>query len=104
MESRLKHTLELGAKCVEIVILRGEGDLCKSQVTAQASASCSNVSATYSDVSATCSDISASYRDTSASYNDGSASLALPQQEPQDSGGRGAIAKEDLTKKVHLEE
>ncbi|NXQ38899.1 DTX3L ligase, partial [Catharus fuscescens] len=60
VESRPKHTLELGAECVEIVILTGEGDLGKNQVTAEASASSSNVSATYSNISATYNDISAS--------------------------------------------
>ncbi|NWH99135.1 DTX3L ligase, partial [Tichodroma muraria] len=73
VESRKKHILELGAKCLEIVILPGEGDPGKSQVTAQAS----------------------------TSY-DVAASPPLPQQEQRDNGGYGATAKEDLTKKIFL--
>lgn len=76
MESRTKHTLELGARCLEIVILSGEGEPGKSRAAAQAS----------------------------ASYNKVAASPSLPQQEQRDSGGYGATAKEDLTKKVHQEE
>ncbi|NXH63327.1 DTX3L ligase, partial [Rhabdornis inornatus] len=74
VESRTKHTLQLGAKCVEIVILPGEGDLGQSRVTAQASASSSDIAA----------------------------SPALPQQERRDNGGHEATAKEDLTKKIFL--
>ncbi|NWS86152.1 DTX3L ligase, partial [Toxostoma redivivum] len=74
VESRTKHTLELGAKCLEIVILPGEGDPGQSWVTAQASASSSDIAA----------------------------SPVLPQQEQQDNGGHGATAKEDLTKKIFL--
>ncbi|NXA66177.1 DTX3L ligase, partial [Mohoua ochrocephala] len=74
VESRTKHILELGAKCLEIVILPGEGDPGKSQVTAQAS----------------------------ASYDDTAASPSLPQQEQWDNDGRGATAKEVLTKKIFL--
>ncbi|NXS31107.1 DTX3L ligase, partial [Pomatostomus ruficeps] len=74
VESRTKHILELGAKCLEIVILPGEGDLCKSQVTAQAS----------------------------ASHDDVTARASLPQQEQQDNDGHGATAKEVLTKKIFL--
>uniref|UniRef100_A0A8C3R8Q1 E3 ubiquitin-protein ligase n=1 Tax=Cyanoderma ruficeps TaxID=181631 RepID=A0A8C3R8Q1_9PASS len=74
VESRKKHVLELGAESLEIVILPGEGDLGKSQVPAQAS----------------------------ASHNSIDASPSLPQQEPWDSGGYGATAQEDLTKKIFL--
>ncbi|NXJ23473.1 DTX3L ligase, partial [Dicrurus megarhynchus] len=74
VEARTKHTLELGAKCLEIVILPGEGDPGKSQVTAQAS----------------------------ASYDDVAASPSLPQQEQRDNDGHGATAKELLTKKIFL--
>ncbi|NWT07826.1 DTX3L ligase, partial [Vireo altiloquus] len=73
VESRTKHVLELGARCLEIVILPGEGDLGKSQVTAQAS----------------------------ASY-DVAASPSLPQQEQRDKDDHGATAKEVLTKKIFL--
>ncbi|NXH94954.1 DTX3L ligase, partial [Pachycephala philippinensis] len=73
VESRTKHVLELGEKCLEIVILPGEGDPGKSQVTAQAS----------------------------ASY-DVAASPSLPQQEQRDNDGHGATAKEVLTKKIFL--
>lgn len=76
MESRTKHTLELGAKSLEIVILPGEGDTGKGRVPVQASASHNNVTA----------------------------SPSLPQQEQRDNDGCGATAKEDLTKKVHQEE
>lgn len=76
MEARSKHTLELGARCWEIVILPGEGHPGKSRVTAHAS----------------------------ACHNKVAASPSLPQQEQQDSGGYGATAKEDLTNKVHQEE
>lgn len=76
MEARTKHILELGAKCLEIVILPGEEDLGKSQITAQAS----------------------------ASYDDVGASPSLRQQEQRDNDGHGATAKEVLTKKVHQEE
>ncbi|NXR93828.1 DTX3L ligase, partial [Hypocryptadius cinnamomeus] len=74
VESRSKHTLEVGARCWEIVILPGEGDPGKSRVTAPAS----------------------------ASYNKVAASPSLPQQEQRDHGGYGATAKEDLTKKIFL--
>uniref|UniRef100_A0A8C5TS19 E3 ubiquitin-protein ligase n=1 Tax=Malurus cyaneus samueli TaxID=2593467 RepID=A0A8C5TS19_9PASS len=74
VESRTKHVLELGAKCLEITILPGEEDLGKSQVTAQAS----------------------------ASHNGVAASPALPQQEQQDNHDHGATAKEVLTKKIFL--
>ncbi|NXI80760.1 DTX3L ligase, partial [Rhipidura dahli] len=74
VEARAKHTLELGAKSLEIVILPGEGDPGKSQVTAQAS----------------------------ASYDDIAASPSLPQQEQRDISGHGATAKEVLTKKIFL--
>ncbi|XP_062354135.1 E3 ubiquitin-protein ligase DTX3L isoform X1 [Cinclus cinclus] len=74
VESRTKHTLELGAKCLEISILPGEGDPGKSRVTAQASASDKEIAA----------------------------SPALPQQEQRDNGSHGATAKEDLTKKIFL--
>ncbi|NWT56882.1 DTX3L ligase, partial [Erythrocercus mccallii] len=74
VESRTKHVLELGAKCLEIVILPGEGDRGKSRVPAQASASHRNVAA----------------------------SSSLPQQEHRDNGGSGATAKKDLTKKIFL--
>ncbi|NXV09887.1 DTX3L ligase, partial [Cettia cetti] len=74
VESRTKHVLELGAKCLEIVILPGEGDRGKSRVPAQASASHSNAAA----------------------------SSSLPQQEHRDNGGCGATAKKDLTKKIFL--
>ncbi|NWT78218.1 DTX3L ligase, partial [Lanius ludovicianus] len=76
VEARTNHILELGAKCVEIVILPGEGDPGKSQITAQASAS-------YDD-------------------DDVAASPSLPQQEQQDNDGHGATAKEALTKKIFL--
>lgn len=76
VESRKKHSLELGARSVEIVILPGEGEPGKSRVPAQGSASHNNIPA----------------------------SPPLPQQEQRDSGGHGATAKEDLTKKVHLEQ
>ncbi|NXT15309.1 DTX3L ligase, partial [Prunella fulvescens] len=39
VESRTKHSLELGARCREIVILPGEGDAGRSRVTAQVAAS-----------------------------------------------------------------
>ncbi|XP_063256988.1 E3 ubiquitin-protein ligase DTX3L [Prinia subflava] len=75
VESRRKHTLELDAKCLDIVILSEEGNPGKSQVTEQAS----------------------------ASYNNVAASPSLPQQEQRDNGGCGATAKEeDLTKKIFL--
>ncbi|NWV47622.1 DTX3L ligase, partial [Daphoenositta chrysoptera] len=74
VESRTKHILELGEKCLEIAILPGEGDPGKSQFTAQAS----------------------------ASYNDVAASPSLPQQQQQDNHGHGATAKEVLTKKIFL--
>ncbi|XP_031969846.1 E3 ubiquitin-protein ligase DTX3L [Corvus moneduloides] len=74
VEARTKHSLELGAKCLEIVILPGEGDPGKSQITAQAS----------------------------ASYADVTASPSLPQQEQRDNDGHGATAKELLTKKIFL--
>ncbi|NXE61296.1 DTX3L ligase, partial [Calcarius ornatus] len=73
VESRSKHTLELDAGCWEIVILPGEGDPGKRRVTA-----------------------------TSASYSKVTASPSLPQLEQRDSGGYGATAKEDLTKKIFL--
>ncbi|NXR77446.1 DTX3L ligase, partial [Pycnonotus jocosus] len=74
VESRTKHTLELGEKSVEIVILPGEGDTGKGRVPAQASASHNNVTA----------------------------SPSLPQQEQRDNDGCGATAQEDLTKKIFL--
>ncbi|TRZ19819.1 hypothetical protein HGM15179_007278 [Zosterops borbonicus] len=74
VESRKKHSLELGAKSLEIVILPGEGEPGKSRVPAQGSASRNNITA----------------------------SPPLPQQEQRDSGGHGATAKEDLTKKIFL--
>ncbi|NXW75124.1 DTX3L ligase, partial [Hirundo rustica] len=74
VESRTKHKLELGAKCLEIVILPGEGDPGKSRVPAQASASPNSVAA----------------------------SPSLPQQEQRDNGGYGAAARKDLTKKIFL--
>ncbi|XP_058695357.1 E3 ubiquitin-protein ligase DTX3L [Poecile atricapillus] len=73
VESRTKHTLELGAKCLEIVILPGEGDPGKSQFTAEASVNYSVA-----------------------------ASPSLPQREQRDNGGFGATIKEDLTKKIFL--
>ncbi|NXB32559.1 DTX3L ligase, partial [Eulacestoma nigropectus] len=72
VESRTKHILELGKKYLEIVILPGEGDPGKSQVTAQASASYDNVAA----------------------------SPSQPQQEQQNNDGHGATTKEVLTKKI----
>ncbi|NXO62505.1 DTX3L ligase, partial [Phainopepla nitens] len=74
VESRMKHTLELGAGSLEIVILQGEGDPGKSRVTAQAGASHKQVAA----------------------------SPSLPRQEQRDHGDCGATAKEDLTKKIFL--
>ncbi|XP_036242951.1 E3 ubiquitin-protein ligase DTX3L [Molothrus ater] len=74
VESRSKHTLELDARCCEIVILPGEGEPGKSRVTAHASASYSTVTA----------------------------GPSLPQQQQWDNGGYGATAKEDLTKKIFL--
>ncbi|NXQ69828.1 DTX3L ligase, partial [Quiscalus mexicanus] len=74
VESRSKHTLELDARCYEIVILPGEGDPGKSRVTAHAS----------------------------ASYSTATAGPSLPQQQQRDNGGYGATAKEDLTKKIFL--
>ncbi|NXE34360.1 DTX3L ligase, partial [Ptilorrhoa leucosticta] len=74
VESRTKHVLELGAKCLEIVILPREGGPDKSQVTAQAS----------------------------ASYDDVAANPSQPQQEQRDNDGHGATAKEVLTKKIFL--
>ncbi|NXO36006.1 DTX3L ligase, partial [Locustella ochotensis] len=74
VESRTKHVLELGDKCLEIVTLPGERDPGESRVTAQAS----------------------------ASHNSFAASSSLPQQEQRDNGGYGATAKEDLTKKIFL--
>ncbi|NXM57071.1 DTX3L ligase, partial [Illadopsis cleaveri] len=75
VESRKKHTLELGAKSLEIVILPGEGDPGKSQVPAQVSVS---------------------------HNNNVTANPSLPQQEQRDNSGYGATAKEDLTKKIFL--
>ncbi|NXC96829.1 DTX3L ligase, partial [Certhia familiaris] len=74
VESRKKHILELCGECLEIVILPGEGGPGKSRVTAQVSASYSNIAA----------------------------SPPLPQQQQRDKGGCGATAKEDLTKKIFL--
>ncbi|NWV96005.1 DTX3L ligase, partial [Machaerirhynchus nigripectus] len=74
VESRAKHTLQLGEKCLEIIILPGEEDLGKSQGTVQAS----------------------------ASYDDVAASPSLPQQEQWDNDGHGATAKEVLSKKIFL--
>ncbi|NWI75537.1 DTX3L ligase, partial [Dryoscopus gambensis] len=74
VESRTEHILQLGEKCLEIVILPGEGDPGRSQVTAQAS----------------------------ASYDDIAASPSLPQQEQWDNDGRGATAEEVLSKKIFL--
>ncbi|NWT22078.1 DTX3L ligase, partial [Cardinalis cardinalis] len=74
VESRSKHTLELDARCYEIVILPGEGDPGKSQVAAHASASYSKVTA----------------------------GPSLPQLEQRANGGYGATAKEDLTRKIFL--
>lgn len=74
VESRTKHILTLGDKGVDIVILQGEEDPGKSQVTAQASASFHNITA----------------------------SPSLPQQEQWDSHGHGATAKDVLTKKIFL--
>ncbi|NWZ96891.1 DTX3L ligase, partial [Nesospiza acunhae] len=74
VESRSKHTLELDARYCEIVILPGEGNPGKSRVTAHASAGYSKVTA----------------------------GPSLPQLEQRDSGGYGATAKEDLTRKIFL--
>ncbi|NXK58447.1 DTX3L ligase, partial [Sylvietta virens] len=74
VESRRKHILELGEKCVEIDILPGEGDPGKSRVPAQAS----------------------------ASYKSVAVSPSLPQHEQRDNGGYGTTAKEDLIKKIFL--
>ncbi|NXS19098.1 DTX3L ligase, partial [Mystacornis crossleyi] len=74
VESRRKHILKLGEKCLEIDILPGEGDPGKSQVTAQAS----------------------------ASYDDVAGSPSLTQQKQRDSDGHGATAKEVLSKKIFL--
>ncbi|NWV35476.1 DTX3L ligase, partial [Grantiella picta] len=83
VESRTKHILELGekteklelgGKCVEIIIVPGEKDPGKSQATVQAS----------------------------ASYNNCAASPSLPQHEQRDSDGQGATAKEVLTTKIFL--
>ncbi|XP_015489790.1 E3 ubiquitin-protein ligase DTX3L [Parus major] len=73
VESRTKHTLDLGTECLEIVILPGEGDSGKNQLTAQASVNYSVA-----------------------------ASPSLPQREQRDNGGFGATIKEDLTKKIFL--
>ncbi|XP_005520019.1 PREDICTED: E3 ubiquitin-protein ligase DTX3L [Pseudopodoces humilis] len=73
VESRTKHTLDLGTECLEIVILPGEGDSSKNQLTAQASVNCSVA-----------------------------ASPSLPQREQRNNGGFGATIKEDLTKKIFL--
>ncbi|NXU15687.1 DTX3L ligase, partial [Pardalotus punctatus] len=74
VESRTKHILELGGNCLEIIILPGEGDPGKSQVTVQAS----------------------------PSNHDVAASRSLPQQEQWDNDGHGATAKDVLTKKIFL--
>ncbi|NWI42239.1 DTX3L ligase, partial [Picathartes gymnocephalus] len=74
VESRAEHVLVLGAKCLEIVILSGEGDPGNSRVTAQ----------------------------PSASYHNVAASPSLPQQEQRDNDAHGATAKEVLTKKIFL--
>ncbi|NXC88531.1 DTX3L ligase, partial [Cercotrichas coryphoeus] len=74
VESRPKHTLELGAECLEIVILPGEGEPSRSQVPAQAS----------------------------ASYGDIAAGPALPQPEQRDRGACAATAGGDLIKKIFL--
>ncbi|XP_041329542.1 E3 ubiquitin-protein ligase DTX3L [Pyrgilauda ruficollis] len=74
VESRSKHTLEVGTGCWEIVVLPAEGDPGKSRVAAPASASSSKVTA----------------------------GPSLPRQEQPDSGACGATAKEDLTKKIFL--
>ncbi|NXM66717.1 DTX3L ligase, partial [Serilophus lunatus] len=73
VESRTDHILQMGAKCLKIVIQPREGDLNNSQVTAQASASC---------------DVPASH--------------SLPQQEQQAASHDGDTAVEVLTKKIFL--
>ncbi|NXK31697.1 DTX3L ligase, partial [Piprites chloris] len=73
VESRTNHVLEMGAKCLKIVIQPGEGDLSNSQVTAQAS----------------------------TSY-DVPASPVLPQQEQWSANGHGDTAREALTEKIFL--
>ncbi|NXY07934.1 DTX3L ligase, partial [Pteruthius melanotis] len=74
VESRSKHVLELGANCLDIVILPGGGDPGKSRATAQAS----------------------------ASYDSVAAGPSLPRQEQRDNDDHGATAKEVLTKKIFL--
>ncbi|NXM84283.1 DTX3L ligase, partial [Oenanthe oenanthe] len=72
VESRPKHTLELGAECLEIVILPGEE--IRSQVPARGPASPGGIAA----------------------------SAALPQQEQRDRGASAATARAHLTKKIFL--
>ncbi|KFV45131.1 E3 ubiquitin-protein ligase DTX3L, partial [Gavia stellata] len=73
VESRKDHVLEIGARCLKIVIQQGEGDLSKSQFTEQAFPSYSIPS-----------------------------SSSPPQQEQQAAGGRGDRAREVITKQIFL--
>ncbi|NWY71796.1 DTX3L ligase, partial [Erithacus rubecula] len=74
VESRPKHTLELGAECLEIVIVPGAGGPGRSQVPAQGSASPGGTAA----------------------------GPALPQQRLRDRGAAAATAGEHLTNKIFL--
>ncbi|XP_010281602.1 PREDICTED: E3 ubiquitin-protein ligase DTX3L, partial [Phaethon lepturus] len=73
VESRTDHVLEIGARCLKIVIQSGEGDLSKSQFAEQ----------------------------TPSSYSVPSSS-SPPQQEQQAAKGHGDIAREVITKKIFL--
>ncbi|KFV90722.1 E3 ubiquitin-protein ligase DTX3L, partial [Fulmarus glacialis] len=76
VESRTDHVLEIGARCLKIVIQPGEGDLSKSQFTEQAS----------------------------PSYSGPSSSSPPPQRfkEQQAEEGHGDTAREVITKKIFL--
>ncbi|XP_010179077.1 PREDICTED: E3 ubiquitin-protein ligase DTX3L, partial [Mesitornis unicolor] len=76
VESRTDHVLEIGARCLKIVIQPGEGDLSKSPFTEQAS----------------------------PSYSVPSSSSPLLQrfEEQQAAKGHGDMAKEVITKKIFL--
>ncbi|XP_009082304.1 PREDICTED: E3 ubiquitin-protein ligase DTX3L, partial [Acanthisitta chloris] len=73
VESRTNHTLEIGSKCLKIVIQPGEGDPSNRQVTDQASTS-----------------------------HFVPASPSLPPQEPRAARGCGDSARELLTNKIFL--
>ncbi|XP_075008932.1 E3 ubiquitin-protein ligase DTX3L isoform X2 [Calonectris borealis] len=76
VESRMDHVLEIGGRCLKIVIQPGEGDVSKSQFTEQAS----------------------------PSYSGPSSSSPPPQRfkEQQAAEGHGDTAREVVTKKIFL--